>query len=204
MGKVTLGDEVLKVLRFDGARSIEGAAIRSMLDEPSREAWDHDGVCACGKKTYLFSRCPNCIQAEALKTAAEIVSRQDEAGDPPDEGVGIEVGSTLALLSDVAGTVVLSAELLVSWAAGYLAAPTPSAVETSYGWLRASVWNPSPFKLKIFTGKAKGLLVRRDLWCLAINLPQCLLADSIELSWAKEPNWHAHRHVVNAECERAW
>ena len=69
MGKVTLGDEVLKVLRLGGARSIEDAAIRSMLDEPSREVWDHDGVCACGKKTYLFSRCPNCIQAEALETA---------------------------------------------------------------------------------------------------------------------------------------
>ena len=89
-----------------------------MLNKPSREVWDLDGVCACGKKTYLFSRCPNCIQAEALETAAEIVSRQDEAADPADEGVGIEVGSTLALLSDVAGTVVLSSELLVSWACG--------------------------------------------------------------------------------------
>ena len=73
---------------------------------------DHDGVSACGKKTYLFSCCPSCIQA--LETAAEIVSRQDEAAEPPDDGVGIEVGSTLALFSDVAGTVVLSSELLVS------------------------------------------------------------------------------------------
>ena len=78
-----------------------------MLDEPSREVWDHDGVCACGTRTYLFSRCPSCIQAEAS-----------------DDEVGIEVGSTLALLSDVAVTVVLSSELLVSWAAGYLAVPT--------------------------------------------------------------------------------
>ena len=58
MGKVTLGDEVLKVLRLDGARSIEDAAIRSMLDETSREVWDHDGVCACGKKTYLCEHLP--------------------------------------------------------------------------------------------------------------------------------------------------
>ena len=56
MGKVTLGDEVLKVLRLDGARSIEDAAIRSMLDEPSREIWDHEGVCACGKKTYTLPK----------------------------------------------------------------------------------------------------------------------------------------------------
>ena len=67
----------------------------------------------------------------------------------------------------------------MSWAADYLAAPTPSAVETGYGWLRGSVWNPSPtFKLKIFTGKAKGSwLPQKDLWCPAINLPQCLLAE---------------------------
>ena len=58
MGRVALGDEVLKVLRMDGARSIEDAAIRSMLDEASREVCHHDGGCACGKKTYLFSRCP--------------------------------------------------------------------------------------------------------------------------------------------------
>ena len=174
MGKVTLGDEVLKVLRLDGALSIEDAAIRSMLDESSREVWDHDGVCACGRKTYLFSRCPNCIEAEALETAAEIVSRQDEAADPPDEGVGIEVGSTLALLSDVAGTVVLSSELLASWAAGFLAAPTPSAVDPT-------------LKLKIPTGKAKGS------WCSWIVAPKGLVvpghqptpmpsSDSIELS----------------------
>ena len=116
--------------------------------------------------------CPSCIQAEALETAAEIVPRQDEAADPPDDGVGIEVGSTLALLSDVAGTVVLSSELLVSWAAGCLAAPTPSAVETGYGWLRASVWNPSPTsKLKIPTIKAKGS------WCSWIVAPKGLVVS---------------------------
>ena len=96
-------------------------------------------MCACGKKTYLVSRCPNCIQAEARETAAEIVSRQGEVAAPPDDAVGIDVGSTLALLSDVAGTVVLFFEL-----PGDLAAPTPSAVETGYGWLEASVRNPSP------------------------------------------------------------
>ena len=172
-----------------------------MLDDPSREVWDHDGVCACGKKTYLFSRCPSCIQAEARGTAAEIVSRQDEAADPLEDGVGIEVGNTLPLLSGAAGTVVLSSELLVSWAAGYLAAPTPSAVETGYGWLRACVWNLCPtFKLKIPTGKARGS------WCSWILAPKGLLvpghqpnpmpvggsSESIELSGAKEPNWHAH------------
>ena len=48
-----------------------------MLAEPSREMWDHDGLCACGKRTYLFSRCPACIEQEALDTAVEIAERED-------------------------------------------------------------------------------------------------------------------------------
>ena len=39
--------------------------------------WDHDGLCACGKRTYLFSRCPSCIEQEALDTAVEIAERED-------------------------------------------------------------------------------------------------------------------------------
>ena len=50
IGKVTLGDEVLKVLRLDGARSIEDAAIRSMLDEPSREVWTMMAYVHVGKR----------------------------------------------------------------------------------------------------------------------------------------------------------
>ena len=26
--------------------------------------WDHDGVCACGKRTYLFCQCFKCLQEE--------------------------------------------------------------------------------------------------------------------------------------------
>ena len=145
------------------------------------------------RRIYLFSRCPNCIQAEAPETAAEIVSRQDEVAEPPDDGVGIE-GGTLALLSDVAGAVVLSSEMLVSWAAGYLAAPTPSTVETGSGWLSARVWNPSPtFKLKIPTRKAKRSWCS---WTVALKglvvpghqpapMPVGGSSEFIKLSWAK-------------------
>ena len=157
MGKVTLGDEVLKVLRLDGARSIEDAALRTMM--------------AC----VLVVRRPTCFHA------AQAVSR-------------------LKPLNCCGDCV-------------YLAAPTPSAVETGYGWLRASVWNPSTiFKLKIPAGKVKGS------WCSWIvaqkglvvpgHQPTSMLlggsSESIELSWAKVPNWHAHRHAVNAECKRVW
>ena len=54
------GDEILRALRLDASRGIEESSVRSMLDEPSSEMRDHDGLCARGKQTYLFSRCPSC------------------------------------------------------------------------------------------------------------------------------------------------
>ena len=62
VGKQALGAEVLRSLRLDAVRSIDDASIRGMLDEPSRPLWDHEGLCICGKRTYLFSRCPACIE----------------------------------------------------------------------------------------------------------------------------------------------
>ena len=46
MSRPFVEDEVLKVLRLDGARSIEDAAIRSMLDDLP-EHWPHSGAVAC-------------------------------------------------------------------------------------------------------------------------------------------------------------
>ena len=73
-----------------------------MLSEPSREMWDHDGLCACGKRTYLFSRCPSCIEQEALDTAVEIAEREDAEvrgspdrdRDPESPEVGVEVNGS--------------------------------------------------------------------------------------------------------------
>ena len=98
MGKIAAAEEVLKALRLDAARSIEDSSIRGMLDEPSRELWDHDGTCVCGKRTYLFSRCPSCIEQEALDTAVEISERAEpEAAadlDQESQEVSLEVGSS--------------------------------------------------------------------------------------------------------------
>ena len=97
VGKTAAAGEVLKALRLDAARSIEDSSIRGMLDEPSRELWDHDGTCVCGKRTYLFSRCPSCIEQEALDTAVEISERAEpEAAadlDQESQEVSLEVGA---------------------------------------------------------------------------------------------------------------
>ena len=78
VGKVAAGEKILRSLRLDASKGIEEASVRGMLDEPSREMWDHDGLCVCGKRSYLFSRCPSCIEQEALDTAVEIAEREDD------------------------------------------------------------------------------------------------------------------------------
>ena len=89
MEKVTLGNEILKTLRFDATKSIEDAAIRGMLDAPHREIWDHDGARACGRKSYsLIARTVS--RQRPWITAAEIVRAHLQG-----EGSGRKGQSTL-------------------------------------------------------------------------------------------------------------
>ena len=37
--------------------------------QPREEAWEHDGICECGKRTYLYHQCPACIEATAKATS---------------------------------------------------------------------------------------------------------------------------------------
>ncbi|CAE7826375.1 pol, partial [Symbiodinium microadriaticum] len=84
VGKVAAGEEVLRLLRLDPSKGIEEASIRGMLEEPSREMWDHDVV------------------SEALDTAVEIAEREDlevrgsSDRDSESPEVGVEVNGVLA------------------------------------------------------------------------------------------------------------
>ena len=57
VGKIAAGDEVLRSLRLDASKGIEEASIRGMLEEPSREMWDHDSliVSARAESARIFS-----------------------------------------------------------------------------------------------------------------------------------------------------
>ena len=134
VGKIAAGDEVLRSLRLDAS------------EEPSREMWDHDGLCACGKRTYLFSRCPSCIEQEALDTAVEIAEREDAEvrgssdRDPESPEVGVEVNGVLAARERAGGVLEVPSSAVQSWAAGFLQAPRDEAVQTLFGSLRGKLW----------------------------------------------------------------
>ena len=211
------GDEVLRLLRLDPSKGIEEASVRGMLAEPSREMWDHDGLCACGKRTYLFSRCPACIEQEALDTAVEIAEREDlevrgsTDRDPESPEVGVEVNGVLAARERAGGVLEVPSSAVQSWAAGFLQAPRDEAVPTLFGSLRGKLWKggahvtlsrgTSTNQLKYITA----WVVREGAVVLGHNSsPVDTIKSGVVLSWSVEPNWHGHRHLVNAVCESLW
>ena len=217
VGKIAAGDEVLRLLRLDPSKGIEEASVRGMLAEPSREMWDHDGLCACGKRTYLFSRCPSCIEQEALDTAVEIAEREDlevrgsTDRDPESPELGVEVNGVLAARERAGGVLEVPSSAVQSWAAGFLQAPRDEAVPTLFGSLRGKLWKggahltlsrgTSTDQLKYITA----WVVREGAVVLGHNSsPVDTVKSGVVLSWSVEPNWHGHRHLVNAVCESLW
>ena len=38
-----------------------------LMERKAVDVWRHTGQCACGRRTFLFARCPKCIQEEAIE-----------------------------------------------------------------------------------------------------------------------------------------
>ena len=223
VGKQALGAEVLRSLRLDAVRSIDDASIRGMLDEPSRPLWDHEGLCICGKRTYLFSRCPACIEKEAVDTSVEIAEREEP--EPPLEGdleaheVGLEVNSVLATLDRTGGLVRVRSSTIQQWAVGFRTTPKDAPVPTAYGMLSGKIWKKS-HSMKLSLGSQhKDLskwgdvkpywttwVVREDGAVVAGHncSPLNVVQGDIVVHWSSVVNWHGHRHVVNEQCEVLW
>ncbi|CAE7929806.1 pol, partial [Symbiodinium sp. KB8] len=182
---------------------IEEASVRGMLAEPSREMWDHDGLCACGKRTYLFSRCPACIEQEALDTAVEIAEREDlevrgsTDRDPESPEVGVEVNGVLAARERAGGALEVPSSAVQSWAAGFL-----QVIKLWKGGAHLTLSRgTSTDQLKYITA----WVVREGAVVLGHNSsPVDTVKSGVVLSWSVEPNWHGHRHLVNAMCESLW
>ena len=56
-----LGDD-LAIERLEG---LDKEALSVLVSQPSRTMWEHDGVCGCGRRTYLFGQCFRCLKEEA-------------------------------------------------------------------------------------------------------------------------------------------
>ena len=72
-------DEVRALLERMKVRESENwsaVPLDQTLRARSPEVWSHEGVCACGRKTYLFARCPRCIREEAAERHQEQLEKE--------------------------------------------------------------------------------------------------------------------------------
>ena len=71
-------EEIEDLLQSAGVmtvNSMESVMWSAWLERDSRELWEHEGLCACGRRTRLFGQCMQCIAAEH---AEEVQRRADE------------------------------------------------------------------------------------------------------------------------------
>ena len=72
-------------LKISVAEAMGTTAWGPWLERETKEAWEHSGVCACGRRTALFGQCMKCIAEDLSEDRASITP---EAGCSWHRGVG--------------------------------------------------------------------------------------------------------------------
>ena len=60
-------------------RTLEDVPLGGSLDRSAKEMFAHEGTCPCGKRTYLFGRCPSCIKKEADEDLEQVLEEEKPA-----------------------------------------------------------------------------------------------------------------------------
>ena len=50
---------------------LKDVMVRPLLEQPGRLIWNHNGLCHCGRRTFLFSQCDQCAEREAIDRQLE-------------------------------------------------------------------------------------------------------------------------------------
>jgi hypothetical protein len=111
----------------------------TILEQPVREYWTHDGKCLCGKRTYLFGQCPACLRQEALDRGLEqdlsLERAANKPAEPAEDELAVDLVAALADVFDQA-VVVLPTELILA-----LAHTRDSVLPGFRGELRQGQWD---------------------------------------------------------------
>ena len=206
---------MFETLRLSKVEGIDALNLRSLLLEPSREMWEHSGVCSCGKRTYLFSRCPACIEKEAhevLEAVLEGEHDREKGSDELDleEGLDIDV---LAMSSSTQGRGVrfIATKVLESWGRAGRQVQSHSQAETKYGELSVCKWKG--LDQKMILGRKSSSLPYVTSWVLdsegvILCAHHCCreeVSTPSRFQWGLDAvNWHNHRSLVTEVCNIVW
>ena len=207
-------DAMFEALRLEKITSVAAVGIRGMLAEPGREVWEHDGLCSCGKKTYLFSRCPACIEKEAQDEVVEMQERADAAESRDIENdldLALEVGALVAATEGAFGFKRIPCSLVKQWAVSGRAAEDRTQAQVKLGVLEVRKWKngvkaPAAQLKSAEHPFVTGWVLVSDT-CL-LSLHHCCKKENVRQitsRWSVEQvNWHNHRYVVDEVCSRLW
>ena len=90
--------EALEIEELEG---LDKEKLNVLVRAPSRPIWDHEGVCSCGKRAYLFSQCFKCLAADNQEAEFERADAELEEDFyvPTEEERDTELESGRALAS---------------------------------------------------------------------------------------------------------
>ncbi|CAK9002134.1 Retrovirus-related Pol polyprotein from transposon 412 [Includes: Protease [Durusdinium trenchii] len=208
---------MLEALRLTRVERVDSVGLRSALSEPPREMWEHEGLCSCGKRTYLFSRCPTCIAREAEEDFARAVESSVEAKEEEEnDDLRLEVAGMLAAVEKPSGGLFIPEELVRKWGSGGLidrlrSSAAVQSVETQFGMLAARLWKKTQGFRNL--GKPCQDFPYRTVWIVmhdgeVVQGHQCCkeeTATKVTMEWALEQvHWHNHTSLITEVCERVW
>ena len=101
-------------------RSLEDVPLAGSLDRSAREMFAHEGTCPCGKRTYLFGRCPSCIKKEADEELEQVLE-EDKPAANLEEALDKELEAEILALDQVLQSKSvrwMKPSQLVEWARG--------------------------------------------------------------------------------------
>ena len=83
-------------LQVEWLEGLDSPVLPVLMEQKGRMMWDHDGVCGCGRRTYLFGQCLKCIEndrddEERARAEAELEHEPVAAEEdvPPAEGPSV-------------------------------------------------------------------------------------------------------------------
>ena len=71
----------MRALKLTETKSLGAVPLEQALESPARLMWEHNGVCTCGRRTYLLSQCFKCLKEELLERQQEELDRQNAEPD---------------------------------------------------------------------------------------------------------------------------
>lgn len=89
--------ELVEKLSLEEIDGINKAVLSVLVKQPGRIMWDNDGVCSCGKHTYLFCQCFRCLQGEMREDERKLAEEEldEEIYKAPEEDSSVAQASGL-------------------------------------------------------------------------------------------------------------